>query len=313
MTQAFRPRTGAAPLPPVLGKGYVPGNQYFTNTGRQRESSGDTAPAVDTAYEALLALLREWGLESLAQAVMTFLQDGYTQDQISVLLQDTPEYKQRFAGNEKRRQAGLRVLSPREYLDIEAAYRQILSSSGMPSGFYDSTSDFVDWIGSDVSPQEISSRVGLALDAANKLDDSLKNTFRDWFGLQPPDIAAFFLDQDRALPQIQKIAKAVQIGAGYARGGLSTSEANAETLAGFAGDRNLDQLIGGVVEATQGGNRLSSIYGGEDYGQAEAEQEVFMNSEQAKRKRQALVGMEQAQFSGSSGVGKSTLSKQKNY
>jgi hypothetical protein len=270
-------------------------------------------PEQQNAYQLLVAMLDEWGLGSLATAVLKFLQDGYTQEQISFLIQDTNEYKTRFSGNEIRRSKGMAVLSPREYLAVEGAYRQILSSAGMPVGFYDQPSDFAEWIGKDVSAQEINSRVELAVDAANRLDANTLQTFQDYFGIGANDLASFFLDQDRALPHIQKLAKAVRVGAAGLREGLGYGQERAEQLGVLAGGRDIDALIGDVAAATRSGDRLSNIYGGEDYGQAEAESEVFEQSEAARKRRENLEGMERAAFSGSSGVGRTTLSRQKNY
>ena len=261
------------------------------------------------AYDILVQMLTDWGLGSLASAVLKMLQDGYTQEQVSFLIQDTDEYKQRFAGNELRKANGLAVLSPREYLSVEAAYRQILSSNGLPAGFYDSPSDFSAWIGKDVSAQEVSGRVELAVDAAQKLDAGTLSAFQNWFGVGPNDLAAFFLDQDRAMPHIQRIAKAVQVaGAGF-REGLDYTQDRAEQLGALAGGRDINQLIGDVAAATREGNRLSAIYGGEDYGQSDAESELFQANEGARRKRAGLEGMERAAFSGSSGAGRTTLAR----
>ncbi len=72
--------------------------------------------------------------------------------------------------------------------------------------------------------------------------------------------------------------------------------------------------VGTPTLATRGGERLSNIYGGADaYRQTEAEAEVFAQSEDARRKRLGLVAQETAQFSATSGVGKTTLSKAKTY
>lgn len=267
---------------------------------------------IDSAYDAMLELLRLYGLESLGPAVMNLLQDGYTQDQVSFMIQDTPEYKARFAGNEKRRAAGIAVLSPRDYLAVESAYRQILSSNGMPVGFYDQPSDFADWIGKDVAPTEIANRVSLAVDAADRLDANTKFAFQNWYGVGPNDLAAFFLDQDRALPHIQKLAKAVNIGGDARREGLAIDKARAEQLAGYAGDRNEDTLMSQVAAIAKRGSELENIYN-TGYSQTNAEDEVFQGSEADRRKRRALAGREEAAFSGHSGVGQSTLSKVKNY
>jgi hypothetical protein len=139
----------------------------------------DLDPGEQSAYDVMVALLRQWGLESLAPAVRQYLVDGYSQDQISILIQDTEPYKKRFAGNEARRKAGLPALSAAEYLSVESSYRQIMSSAGLPPSFYDSPDDFAAWIGKDVAPTEIKTRVDAATDAANRLDDATKQTFKD--------------------------------------------------------------------------------------------------------------------------------------
>lgn len=258
-------------------------------------------------------MLRDYGLESLSGAVMGFLQDGYTQEQVSFLIQDTPEYKQRFKGNELRKQKGLAALSPREYLSVEASYRQILQGSGMLAGFYDQPSDFAEWIGMDVSPSEVSTRAGYAREAADRLDPGTVQAFRDWYGVEPSDLAAFFLDQDRAFPLITKISKGVRIKDQAVTSGLALEKGEAERLGGLVGDRDVDALAAQYVEASRLGEVLSDRYGGADYRQSDAADEVFENNAEARRKREALFDMEESTFSGTSGIGKSTLTKARNY
>src|SRR5213075_88659 len=89
------------------------------------------------AYLAVNALFKSYGLESLAPKIFDYVKNGYSGDTISILLQDTKEYKARFAGNEARKKAGLPVLSPADYLATEASYKQIMQQAGLPSGFYD--------------------------------------------------------------------------------------------------------------------------------------------------------------------------------
>ncbi len=261
----------------------------------------------------MLAMLTDYGLDSLTSTVMGFLQDGYTQDQVSVLIQDTPEYKQRFNGNELRKAKGLAVLSPREYLSVEASYRQIMSSAGLPIGFYDSPSDFAEWIGMDVSPSEVGTRVGYALEAADRLDPGMVQQFQEWYGVGPNDLAAFFLDQERALPHITKIAKGMRIKDQLLTSGLDLDRNEAERLGGLVGERNVDQLSAAYAEAAKLGEALSDRYGGDDYRQADAAAEVFENNEAARKRRVALAQMEEASFAGTSGVGKTTLTKARNY
>src|SRR5205085_5571275 len=54
------------------------------------------------AFLALSNEFKRFGLESLAGKIFEYVKQGFGADVIALLLQDTPEYKQRFAGNELR-------------------------------------------------------------------------------------------------------------------------------------------------------------------------------------------------------------------
>src|SRR5674476_661886 len=92
------------------------------------------------AYLAVTNLLKQYGLEALAPTVLGFVQQVYSQDTVTVLLQDTPAYKTRFAGNAARIKADLPALSPAEYLSVESQYRSVISAAGLPKSFYDQPS-----------------------------------------------------------------------------------------------------------------------------------------------------------------------------
>lgn len=254
---------------------------------------------IGNAYDALVAMLDSWDLGSLAGDVLNFLQQGYSQDQVSFLLQDTDAYKQRFAGNEMRRKAGLPVLSPQDYLNTEASYRQILASAGFPSGFYDQPSDFADWIGSDVSPTEVQNRVNVGLEIANKMDAGLKQSLSDWYGLGPNDVAAYVLDQQRALPALQNIARAAEIGGVSNSQGGTITQQRAEDLARQSNLTN-SQLTTAESQAIQAGKTGSFLgqISGLNYDQSVAEDELFLGSDAAAQRRKQLAALEQGRFNG---------------
>ncbi|MEU1880320.1 hypothetical protein ABZ470_23690 [Streptosporangium sp. NPDC020072] len=258
------------------------------------------------AYEYLKRLFDGYGLGSLAPKILDYIQQGYGADTISLMLQDTQEYKARFAGNEKRRAAGLPVLSPAEYLAVERSYRQILESNGMPRGFYDSQSDFTDWIASDVSPAELQSRVEIAADAVSNSDQNYLSSLRD-YGLGQGDLIAAVLDRQRALPALQKTVKEARIGAEARRNGLALSEQRAGYFAdlGVSQDqaRGAYQAIGEALPAAE---NLGRIYG-ESFGQTDLEDELLGGSGLASAKRKRLVTREAGAFGGSSAVGQKSL------
>jgi hypothetical protein len=270
----------------------------------------DPGSVQGNAYDLLQNMLQQWGLESLAPDVLGFLQQGYSQDQVSFKLQDTDAYKQRFAGNETRRKQGLPVLSPADYLNTEASYRQIMQSAGLPSGFYDQPSDFADWIGNDVSPTEINSRVSTAVEISNKLDPGLTQSLKDWYGVQPNDVAAYILDQQRALPAIQNIARAAEIGGVANDNNAQITQQRAEQLARQSNLTNpqLTSAEGQAIQTGRTGSFLGEI-SGLQYDQSVAENELFLDDAEAARRRKELGNLEQGRFTGGSVKDKSQLAQ----
>lgn len=251
------------------------------------------------AFVALQTTFTRYGLSTLAPKIFSYIQNGYSPDTIALLLQDTPEFKQRFAGNEVRRKNGLAVLNPGDYLATEAAYRQVMASAGLPVGFYDSPTDFSSWIGSDVSPTEIKSRVDLAVAATTTAAPEVKQQLAYFYGVDEAGLTAYFLDQSKALPLLQKQEQAAQFGAEAAKRGLATDRQRME-----------DYVTGGFTQqqASQGFQQVAmelpnlqaiSARWGVDFGQADEEQAVFGTSPQGANKRKALASQERALFGGS--------------
>lgn len=260
----------------------------------------------ENAYLLLQQMLSDWGLDTLAPEVLRLLQEGYTQNQIPILLQDTDTYKQRFSANEVRRQKGLQVLSPAEYLQTERSYRQVMANAGLPEGFYDQPSDFAGWIGNDVSPVEIQRRVGEAVDVSTRIDATTQAAFMDYYGLGQAELTAFILDAGRGRDVINRVVHGGRI-AGAARGyGVDLTREQAERYGSMAGEDYVGQAqqfgrLAGV------GQKLSGLYSGEDYGAEEAASEVFGGSTDAERKRKALVSRERGEFASRGGPNREGL------
>lgn len=252
------------------------------------------------AYAAILNMLSAYGLQSLAPTVLGYLREGYSTDTISVLLPETPEYKKRFAGNEARKRAGLPVLSPAEYLSVEDSYRQIMSSAGLPRGFYDSPDDFRKWIEADVSPQEIYQRVQVASEMVNNVDPNVRDTFEQFYSRG--DMVAYALDRDRATPLLERQWKAAVAGGQGKSEGVGLTREQAEFVA--ASGASTEQIRAGVANAAQTartGGFLGQLYG-QQYGLDDALQETFGGSTVAAEKRRRLASQERAAFSGAAGA-----------
>lgn len=227
------------------------------------------------AYMALNALFTSYGLASLAPKIFDYIKQGYGADTISLLLQNTVEYKHRFAGNDARAKAGLSVLSPADYLATEASYRQILAAAGMPKGFYDQTSDFTAWIGGDVSPTEIKDRVDLAVSATTQANTAFKDALQRMYGIDQAGVAAYFLDSARAEPLLKKQAAAASIGAAAIQRGFNLDRSAFEEFAteGVSADQ-AQQGFTYLADTYQTTANIAARYG-EAWSQLEAERAVF--------------------------------------
>ncbi len=258
------------------------------------------------AYEALKQTFASYGLTSFAPKIFEYVQNGYSPDTIAILLQKTPEYKKRFAANEARKKAGLPILAPQEYLATEQAYREVMKNAGLPKGFYDSQDDFTKFISNGVSPAELKTRADLAIEATEFADPTLKRELQEQ-GVDTGGMVAYFLDQKRALPIIQKQMQASQIGAAAARLNLKSDPKNAMKLAVQGVTTEQAQTgFGQISEFLGDAQKLAAIYGG-GYDQATAEAEVFGQSGSAKKKREGLASKERATFGGSVGAARAGL------
>lgn len=251
------------------------------------------------AYSALVSIFNSYGLGSLAPDILKYVQQGFNSDTISLLLQNTDAYKQRFAGNAIRLKNGYAVLSPADYIATEQAYRQSMRAAGLPSGFYDSTSDFTNFIGNDVSASELNSRVQLASQATLTASPQYTQALRQ-MGLSQGDLTAYFLDPQKALPLLQQQSATAAIGSEAIVRGLTFDQGYAQQLAqaGFSQSQaaqGYSQIAGEFGRLGQTANQL-----GLNYGFSQEEQAVFQpgSGNQADLLRQRLAGYSQAQTQG---------------
>lgn len=274
-------------------------NKYYEETGQYDKL---LTGANRDAFMALKSLFDSYGLGSLADKIYSYVKNGESADTISIQLQDTPEYKQRFAGNELRKANGLPVLSPADYLATESSYKQIMAAAGMPSGFYDQNSDFNNWIGKNISPSEIQNRVDMATQATILSNPDYRKALNQ-MGIDDAHLTAYFLDTDRALPYLQKAAATAQIGAEALRNNLQFDQSYAEQLAtmGISADqaRQGYQQIAGELDTMKA---LGAVYG-TDWNQRQSEEAAFGSeggaAAQAKQRR--LLSAERGAFGGREG------------
>jgi len=189
------------------------------------------------AVDELKAILTYYGLGTLADVLSARIVDDPTLvENPTVLLssvRDTTEYKTRFKGNETRRKAGLPELSPFDYVGLENSYRDTLRANSLPKGFYDTQDDFANFIGKDISSNELNARVSQGYNAVMQAEPGTKAELKQLYGLSDGDIAAFFIDPTRFnQSEAIKKAQAAQVASEARRqAGFTLDAAGAEALA----------------------------------------------------------------------------------
>lgn len=264
----------------------------------------------EDAIAILTKTFESYDLGSLSDTIVNLVKQGYSADTVSLLLQDTDAYKQRFAANETRRKNGMAVLSPEEYLATERAYRQIMNAAGLPAGFYDQPDDFVNMMGKDISPAELQARVQNAADAVANADPYYKSALQEMYGMTSGDMIAYVLNPERSLPMIQQKANAISFTAAAMRQGVDGIDvATAEQFGGMGvGKDQAESGFAQVATVLPQAEKLGEIYG-DTYNTGDALNEVFGSNADAAQKRKRLASKEAASFSGSSGVRSGSLAQ----
>lgn len=290
-------------------------------SGNFGTGSGTSATVVTTqdnskrqsAYDTLYNEFKKYGLTSLVESVKNLITDANTSpSQLSIALQNTNEYKQRFSANQDRIKAGLVALTPAEYIGLEDQYQNIMRNYGLPNSYYSKDSlgtqaGFNKLLASDVSATELEDRIATAQQrVVNSNPEVLKALKQFYPDISNGDILAYALDPQNALTNIKRKVTAAEIGGAALAQGLQAQGGTAESLAGLGITKaQAQEGYTNVAQMVPAGSKLADIYGQQPYTQQVAEAEVFnaAGAADAATKRKKLSALEQASFSGSSGVG----------
>lgn len=271
-----------------------------------------TSPTATNALDLLKDTLTQWGLGSLIKYAQTYVNQGYDSDTINLELQNTPEWKQRFAGNVQRAANGLPVLSPAEYIATEEQYSNVMKSYGLPAGFYDSHSDFNNFIGNDVSPTEVATRAQIAHDQYTAAPPATKALWAQ-YGFTKGDAIASILDPTVGTQVIQDRATQVAIGGTAAENGFQLNQQRAQAMqqhgTTLAQAQNAYQKI---AQAAPTDTNIAQRFG-TTFDQTQEENDLLLNQGDATAKRQQLYSNETALFGGHAGADSSSVGVSQSY
>lgn len=231
----------------------------------------DTGTGSQSAYDIIRVALKDYGLEPVADFVRTMVFDeGITdfQNVIARLRQDTGSagefYKQRFRANEERLKQGLSALSEQEYIATERALLNAMRDMDMPEGFYDSPDDVAQFIAFDVSSDELATRIEDGYRAVSEANPETVDAMRRLYGIEENELAAYFLDPERAYTTLTRRATAARIaGEAQAQAGFTLTAEQAEALqregiqgqqarVGFAAIEQLEEVFQPTTGETGG-------------------------------------------------------------
>ena len=276
-----------------------------------------------SAYDLLLNQFQQYGLGSLVEGIKGLIQENVSPSEFAIRLQNTDAYKQRFAANQDRIKAGLRALTPAEYIGLEDQYQNIMRNYGLPASYYSKDSlgtqaGFNKFIANDVSAAELEDRIATAqkrvLNADVNVMDALKQFYPD---ITNGDVLAYTLDPTNALENIKRKVTAAEIGGAALAQGLGTDVNRAEDLAKYGITKaQAQQGYSTIGEFLPTAEKLGDIYGKQGlgaYDQATAESEIFntANAAQAAQKRKKLAQLEQASFGGAAGTAQGALARER--
>lgn len=273
-----------------------------------------------SAFDLLFQEFSSYGLGSLVEPLKNLITDPTVPpSEFTIRLRQTEPYKRRFAANQARIAKGLRALDEGTYLELEDSYQNIMRRYGLPQSYYTRgelgrQEGFEKFIEADVSPLELEERVTIGMNRVKNAPPEVMQELNSLFGdsVSNGDILAYVLDPKTALSEIQRKVSAAEVAAGARQANLGISRERALELAGYGvSAEEARRGFQAVAEVAPRGGQLAEIYKETPYTQQMAEAEVFgtAGAVEARKKRERLVGREQAAFGGTSGAFQGALSR----
>ena len=215
--------------------------------------------AATSQFQMIAGYLRDIGLDSLFSTDSAGNPSGWLWDQIQAGIDTTEElrfaieqtdvFKDRFAVIEaQKKQAAAGgpgvIMSPSEVLEYEERISQMMSAAGLPPTFYDQPSDFHQLILNDMSPTEVQDRITQAYDYVLSAPPEVRQAFEDFYGVGQGDaqLAAWALDPDRTVRDIEKATRTAYAGGMANRFDIQMDQAAASNIA------DLPMTEAGMVE-----------------------------------------------------------------
>ena len=283
-----------------------------TGSGATAEDPGK-ATADKNALAMLESVLADYGfsaaeVKSLAGWAWGLITGGAGQAEILLQMRQRPEFKAKFPEIEARQKAGLAPIGPGEIVEYRRRARQMFAQFGLPQGFYDQDRDFADFLTKDISLSELQERVEQGYARAVQAPAEVRAELKRFFGIGEGQLAAYYLDENRALPLLMRQHRMAEIGGASKRTGFGAlSRSEADELAGR-------DITGQQAEAGFGALAESRELFNPLVGQEESEERIgrqtqlgaaFRGDANARRKIERQARRRTAAFESGGGFGAS--------
>jgi len=203
----------------------------------------------NNAIQVVQALLAQYNLSSLYNTVVNYVKSGYDPEAISVLIRTTPEYQQRFPAMAALSSKG-RAISEADYINFEQQASGLERRYGLPEGML--MGNVTELLTNEVSATELNDRVVLASAASIQAPQEIKDTFKNYYGIDSGGMTAYFLDPDKAIPLLEKQFASSVIGSEATRQGVGIDVYGAENLQSLGITQDQARSGFGTVAASKG-------------------------------------------------------------
>lgn len=217
---------GTAP-PPSAGRPTAP--TPGINPGATTPQSPDLQR---DALARLGSLLQGYGLEGMLDWVKSKLIAGASEAEIQLEMYDQPAFKARFPVIEARRAAGLNPVSVAEVLEYETRGRELMRRAGITQESFMARDYLQGMMAKDVSLAEVQDRLNDGLLRVKTAPPEVATIFGNWYGVNSDvAMAQLFLDPEKALPELEKMAATAVAGGIGQRFGLNIAQGIAREIA----------------------------------------------------------------------------------
>jgi len=203
---------------------------------------------------------------------------GSSIDEIGIQLRDTDAFNKRFPANKTLKDQNKPQFSVSEYLRMESDYKRRLQSANLPENFYDQPTDFQQLIANDVSPEELQGRIDQGYQAVKNASPTVIAEFKRLYGVGEGDLAAYFIDPQRARPTFDRYEAQRQ-----AQSAAVSSQAQLQAGIQLTAQESEALVRSGITEESQAQTGFSAI---------SAQQELFnpLQGEQAISREEQIAG-----------------------